>query len=225
MNILLIEDEHNVASFITKGLEEEGMKVTASHNGEEGLGLALNGKYDLIILDLILPGLDGLDVCKNLREEKGNETPIIMLTALDSTENIVTGLNTGADDYLPKPFKFQELLARIQAITRRAQKNSNHRVLSFEDLSLNLDTKVVERSGKIIKLTAREFTLLEFFMRNPQKVLSRLEIFQHVWEVNFDLGTNIIDVYVNYLRNKVDKSFSDRLIHTVVGMGYVMKKE
>lgn len=225
MNILLIEDEHNVASFITKGLEEEGMNVTVSHNGEEGLGLALKGKYDLIILDLILPGLDGLDVCKNLREEQGNETPVIMLTALDNTENIVTGLNTGADDYLPKPFKFQELLARIQAITRRAQKNSNHRVLSFEDLSLNLDTKVVERAGTIIKLTAREFTLLEFFMRNPQKVLSRLEIFQHVWEVNFDLGTNIIDVYVNYLRNKVDKGFPVRLIHTVVGMGYVMKKE
>ncbi|MCC5929038.1 MAG: response regulator transcription factor [Cyclobacteriaceae bacterium] len=225
MNILLIEDEHNVASFITKGLEEEGMKVTVSHNGEEGLGLALKGKYDLIILDLILPGLDGLDVCKNLREEKGNETPVIMLTALDSTENIVAGLNTGADDYLPKPFKFQELLARIQAITRRVQKNSNHRVLTFEDLSLNLDTKVVERAGKIIKLTAREFTLLEYFMRNPQKVLSRLEIFQHVWEVNFDLGTNIIDVYVNYLRNKVDKGFPIRLIHTVVGMGYVMKKD
>ncbi|MGF1638368.1 MAG: response regulator transcription factor [Cyclobacteriaceae bacterium] len=225
MKILLIEDEVNVASFIQKGLEEEGMGVNLAHDGMTGLNMAINNKYDLIILDLILPGMDGMDVCKKLRLEQNQRTPIIMLTALNNTDNLVAGLNAGADDYIPKPFKFKELLARVQAVSRRAKNLLPDSTLRFSDLTMNLDTKIVQRNGTTLKLTAREFSLLHYFMRNPERVLSRLEIFENVWEVNFDLGTNIIDVYVNYLRNKVDKGFSERLIHTMVGMGYVLKQE
>jgi DNA-binding response OmpR family regulator len=225
MRILVIEDEPSVSSFIKKGLEEQGMEVMQAFDGETGLSLLMDKKFDLVILDVILPKANGLDVCKTIRERVSRSLPVIMLTALSSTNNVVKGLETGADDYLAKPFKFQELLARIRALVRRANPSQIENVLAFADLELNLDTKTVKRGGIQISLTAKEFMLLEFFLKNPNRVISRAEILENVWDVNFDLGTNIIDVYVNYLRNKVDKGFSEKLIHTVVGMGYMLRRE
>lgn len=224
MKILVIEDEQSVSSFIRKGLEEQGYEVTAAYDGTMGLRAVFQQRFDLIILDIILPGMNGLEVCKKLREEGGTSVPILMLTALGATEDIVTGLDAGADDYLRKPFKFKELLARVRALTRRKTLSVATKQLQVADLEMDLDRKLVSRGDKPVKLTAKEFNLLEYLIRNKGRVVSRVDILENVWEVNFDLGTNVIDVYVNYLRNKIDKNYSPKLIHTVVGMGYVLKE-
>ena len=224
MKILVIEDEQSVSSFIRKGLEEQGYEVTQAYDGSMGFRAAFQKSFDLIILDIILPGMNGLEVCKKLREEGETAVPILMLTALGATDDVVTGLDAGADDYLGKPFKFKELLARVRALTRRKSLTTTTKQLQVADLEVDLDRKMVSRGDKPIKLTAKEFNLLEYLIRNKGRVVSRVDILENVWEVNFDLGTNVIDVYVNYLRNKIDKNFSPKLIHTVVGMGYVLKE-
>ena len=224
MNILLIEDEANVSAFIKKGLEEESYHVDVAFDGLTGKELALQEVYDLILLDLILPGINGLEVCRILREME-IETPILMLTALGSTENIVSGLRTGADDYLVKPFKFNELLARVKALIRRYQNRTTiNPVIEIGGLELNDETKEVKRFGKIIKLTAMEFSLLQYLMNNRGIVKSRYQIIEAVWGNTYDNCSNVVDVYINYLRNKMDKDFSPKLIHTVTGMGYILKE-
>lgn len=224
--ILLIEDEANVASFISKGLGEQGYDVTVANDGESGFRAATQGDFNLIILDVILPGRNGMDICRDLRKAKGFGTPILMVTALGTTEQVVKGLETGADDYLTKPFKFQELLARVKVLQRRANAPAaSNNELTYADVSVNLNTRKVYRDTKEVRLSNREFDLLVYMMRNPGRVLNRTEILQHVWEVNFDMGTNVTDVYVNYLRNKIDKEFGSRLIHTVVGKGYMLQSE
>lgn len=221
MRVLLIEDEPSVSSFIRKGLEEHGMLVVQAFDGVTGLNLAIREEFDVIILDLIMPGMNGMEVCRQLREHRGYATPVLMLTALGTTDDIVDGLNTGADDYLPKPFKFRELVARLQALTRRKKATGN--LLKAADLVLNRETKEVLRNKKPITLTAREFRLLEYLLINKNRVLSRADILENVWDVNHDLGTNVVDVYINYLRKKVDSGFSPPLIKTIVGMGYTIK--
>jgi two-component system, OmpR family, copper resistance phosphate regulon response regulator CusR len=223
MNILLIEDEVNVSAFIKKGLEEESFHVDVAFDGYTGKKLALQEAYDIIILDIILPQINGLEVCRMLREEK-IETPILMLTALGSTDNIVTGLKTGADDYLIKPFKFKELLARIDALIRRNQNRTINPVFNFAGLELNDFSKEVRRNGQLIKLTAREFSLLQYFVNNIGIVKSRTQILDSVWGNAYDNNSNVVDVYVNYLRNKIDKDYSPKLIHTITGMGYIFKE-
>lgn len=223
MNILLIEDEVNVSAFIKKGLEEESFHVDVAFDGYTGKKLALLEAYDLILLDLILPHINGLEVCSMLREEK-ILTPILMLTALGSTDNIVTGLKIGADDYLIKPFKFKELLARIDALIRRNQNRIINPVFKSGGLELNDSTKEVKRNGHVIKLTAREFSLLQYFMSNMGYVKSRMQIMESVWGNSYYNNSNVVDVYVNYLRNKIDKDFTPKLIHTVTGMGYIFKE-
>jgi two-component system, OmpR family, copper resistance phosphate regulon response regulator CusR len=221
MKILVIEDEYKVASFIKKGLEESGFPVDLAMDGPTGEEKALNEFYNLIILDINLPGINGIDLCRNIRKEK--QTPVLMLTALGTIDDKVNGLDSGADDYLVKPFEFRELLARIRALTRRVSEPETP-VYRIADLELNIVKKTVSRAGISIDLTAREFTLLEYFLKNKERVLSRAELAEHVWSLNFDTGTNIIDVYINYLRRKVDRDFSPRLIHTIVGMGYVLRE-
>lgn len=224
--VLVIEDEHNVAAFIQKGLKEAGFEVFLAYNGEQGFELLQQKQIDLIILDVILPGVDGLEISRKIRNSGPEGVPILMLTALGSTENVVKGLDNGADDYLVKPFKFQELLARIRALTRRrGQVNGNFDKLAVLDLELNRDAKSVSRAGNEIKLTSTEFRLLEYLLLNKNKVLSRIDILENVWDINFNLGTNVVDVYVNYLRNKIDKDYNPRLIQTVIGMGYIIKEE
>jgi DNA-binding response OmpR family regulator len=224
VKILLIEDEPKVAAFIKKGLEEEQHQVEVAYDGEIGHKAIMQHDYDVIIMDVMLPYMNGLQLSKSIRDQ-GIRTPVIMLTALNTTPDIVDGLNAGADDYLAKPFHFSELLARTNALHRRtAEFKASASKLNFMDLTLDLDTKTATRESKEIILTAKEYALLELFMKNCNKVLSRAFIAQTVWGLDFDSGTNTIDVYINYLRNKIEKGFSgDRLIHTVVGMGYVMK--
>lgn len=225
INILVVEDEPKVAAFIKEGLEEESYHVTVAYDGHFGLKLASEHQYDMIILDLMLPYINGLDICTQLRE-RGNMTPILMLTALGTTEDKVTGLDAGADDYLVKPFEYKELLARIRAITKRGTKNeTTTSTLSIADLNMNLDAKTVTRSSKYIELTAKEFLLLEYFLRNKGRVISRSEIAEKVWGIGFDTGTNVIDVYVNFLRKKIDKHHDIKLIHTIIGMGYTLRVE
>jgi two-component system, OmpR family, copper resistance phosphate regulon response regulator CusR len=222
MKILLVEDEPNVASFIKEGLEEHHFEVDVAADGMIGRNLALNNFYDLIILDIILPYVNGLELCKEIREKK-NEIPVLILTALGSIEDKLEGFHLGADDYVVKPFEFKELLARINVITNRATKQSQKSSsLHIADLILNTDGKTVFRNNIKIELTAKEFALLEYFMINKGKVLNRSEIAENVWNINFDTGTNIIDVYVAYLRKKIDKNFSVKLIHTVFGMGFML---
>lgn len=224
--LLLIEDEQNVAAFIKKGLVEEGYEVLLAYDGPTGLDLLSQHPVDLVILDVILPGKSGLDICQQIRSGDFPAVPVLMLTALGSTNNVVKGLDSGADDYLTKPFKFQELLARIRALLRRNRRaGATHRTLAIADLELNRDTKVAFRAGREIKLTATEYRLLEYFLKNPRRVLSRIDLLENVWDINFDMGTNVVDVYVNYLRKKMDKGFSGKLIHTVIGMGYILKEE
>ncbi len=224
-NILLIEDEQNVSSFIKKGLEEENYSVYVVYDGQTGLEVLYQNLIDVIILDIILPGINGFEVCHNIRQKGYQEVPILMLTALGSTENVVRGLDMGADDYLVKPFKFKELLARVKALGRR--KNLTipvHRQIRISDLVLDLDAKMVSRAGLEIKLTSTEYRLLEYLLINQRRVVSRVDILENVWDINFDMGTNVVDVYVNYLRNKIDKGFEPKLIQTVIGMGYVLKE-
>jgi heavy metal response regulator len=223
MRILVIEDEKKVATFIKKGLVEEHYAVDTAFDGEEGLYLSEINEYDLIVLDLMIPKIDGFGVLKKIRERKDN-VPILVLTAKDSVEDTVRGLDAGCDDYLTKPFAFAELLARIRALLRRDKKEKES-VLRIADLSLSVVTHKVTRQGKEIELTSKEYALLEYFMRNPEKVLTRTMISEHVWDYHFDSNTNVIDVYVNYLRKKIDKDFDPKLIHTIRGIGYMMKRE
>lgn len=221
MKVLVVEDEPGVSSFIKKGLEENGIQVTQAFDGTTGLKMAQRNKFDVVILDIIMPEMNGLEVCSRLRTEFGNDISILMLTASGTTEDIVDGLNTGADDYLVKPFKFRELLARVEALSRRGVQTP--RILRVGDLELNSDTKETRRQDKRIELTAREFRLLEHLLRNRNKVVSRIEILENVWDVNHDLGTNVVEVYINYLRKKIDHGFANPLIKTVVGMGYTIR--
>ncbi|QDA58656.1 response regulator transcription factor [Hymenobacter jejuensis] len=224
MKILLVEDEPKVSAFIRRGLEEENFEVEVAYDGHFGRQLALSRTYDLVILDVILPNISGFDVLSAIRAQD-QQIPVLMLTALGTTTDKLQGFDGGADDYLVKPFDFQELLARVRALTRRRGGETKGAVLTLADLTLDTAAKTVTRGGQPIKLTAREFGLLELFMRHKGRVLSRAEIAENSWEDAFDSGSNVIDVYVNYLRNKVDKSFPKKLIHTVVGMGYVMREE
>ncbi|MDM1295463.1 response regulator transcription factor [Sphingobacterium sp. N143] len=225
MELLLIEDEPSVISLIERGLKEEGYNISIAMDGYTGLKMAGLNHYDLILLDVMLPGMNGLDVCRNIRMAN-NEVPIIILTALNQTEDIVEAFDRDADDYLTKPFRLEELKARINRYNRKSktvieQKN----VLTFDDLQLDRDSKSVQRGGSPIILTATEFRLLEFLMLNRNKVLTRIDILEEVWGMDVDLSTNVVDVYVNYLRKKIDKQFSRKLIHTVIGMGYVIRHE
>lgn len=226
MKILIIEDEANVASFISRGLKEEGHDASIAMDGITGLEMLARHQFDCLILDIMLPGINGMEICRKLRESN-NGIPILMLTALGTTENIVSGLNTGADDYLVKPFKFSELLARIEAVTRRREKTvaGSGNLLRMEDLEIDIAFKTVKRGNEKITLTATEFKLLEYLMRNKGIVLSRMSILENVWDINTDMNTNVVDVYINYLRKKVDKGHAVKLIHTMVGMGYVLRKE
>lgn len=223
LKILLIEDEVKTLNLIKEGLEENNAQVDIAYDGQMGLTLAERNEYSLIISDIILPEINGLTLCKTLREG-GNNTPILLLTALGTTQDIITGLDSGADDYLSKPFEFSELKARIRALTRRGNAviQRSH-VLRVADLELNVDTKAVRRGDKEITLTAKEFSLLEFFMNNVGRVISKVELAEKIWDITFDTGTNVIEVYVNFLRKKIDKDFDVKLIHTQIGMGYVMK--
>jgi two-component system, OmpR family, copper resistance phosphate regulon response regulator CusR len=223
-NILVIEDEVNVSSFIKKGFEEEGHFVDVAYDGALGLNLACSKEYDVIVLDVVLPQINGLEVCKRYRENHGFSVPILMLTALGTTNDIVKGLQAGADDYLIKPFEFKELVARINVLLRHKGIGYTAKSYQIADLILNTETKIVTRSGITILLTLREFRLLEFLISNTHRVLSRTSIIENVWGSNMDLNTNIVEVYINYLRNKIDKKFPVKLIHTVVGMGYVLKE-
>ncbi|MCB2407984.1 response regulator transcription factor [Hymenobacter lucidus] len=225
MKILLVEDEPKVASFLHKGLTEQTHAVDIATDGVTGLRLALSNPYDLLILDNLLPGLSGLDVCRQVRTQNSS-VPILMLTALGETDDKIRGLDAGADDYLVKPFAFQELLARIRALVRRRHEGpTGDTVLRLVDLTLDPSRKLVQRAGQPIQLTAREFALLEYLLRNQGRVVSRVDILEQVWETSFDTGSNVIDVYINFLRKKVDKDFTPKLIHTLVGMGYVMREE
>jgi DNA-binding response OmpR family regulator len=221
MRVLVIEDEQKMADLIKRGLEEEGMEVETAYDGESGLEAAKSGNHDLIVLDLGLPGRDGLEISHELRES-GLKTPILILTAQDSTEMKVRGLDSGADDYLTKPFAFAEMLARIRALLRRTQSEDTTK-LQIGDLILNLINRRVSRAGNEVQLTNKEFSLLEYFMRHPDEILSRETLSEKVWEETFDTLTNVIDVYINYLRNKVDRHYEPKLIHTVRGIGYMFK--
>jgi len=223
MKILVVEDEERVAQFIQKGLKEEGHAVDVAYDGEDGGFLAEVNDYDLIILDLMLPKKNGLQTCKEIRDH-GVNTPVLMLTARDSVEDKVRGLDAGADDYLAKPFAFEELLARVRALLRR-QSESKTPTLKIADLELDPMSRQVTRSGKPIRLTTKEYALLEYLLRNPKKVLSRTLIGEHVWDMNFDPESNVIDVYVSHLRTKVDKGFEPPLIHTLRGQGYILSDD
>ncbi len=220
MRILLVEDEKNVAAFIKKGLEEEAYTVDIGENGTEGLLMATTADFDLIILDVMLPGLNGIELCKTLRG-KGINKPILMLTAVDSVERKVEGLESGADDYLVKPFAFSELIARIKALLRRTPDIVSE--LSLDDLRIDLLARRVYRGKREIILTHKEFSLLEYLLRNKDRILSRTQIIENVWGYDFTPGTNIVDVHIKSLREKVDAGFERKLIHTVRGTGYIMK--
>ncbi len=221
MRILIVEDEHKIANSIKKGLEQESYAVDVAYDGEAGFDLASSEEYDVIVLDLMLPKMDGLTICKKLRTEEDNHTPILILTAKSDVEDKVEGLNTGADDYLSKPFAFSELLARIKALTRRPR-NALNSILTSDDLSLNTITFEVKRGDKKITLSKTEFALLEFLMRHKSQIITKEQIINHVWEYDSDILPNTVEVYVGYLRNKIDKKFRDRksLIQTVRGFGY-----
>jgi len=221
-NILLIEDEKKVSKFIKQGLEEEGFIVETAFNGEEGFLKSADNKFSLIILDVMLPKMDGFEVLEKIRANK-NHTPVLMLTAKDALSDKVTGLNLGADDYLTKPFAFEELLARIKSLLRRGEIKSTQ--MKVADLELDTVRHKAKRNGDEIELTSREYALLEFFMRNKNQIVTRETISEKIWNINFDTGTNVIDVYVNHLRQKIDGNYDKKLIHTVRGAGYVMKED
>jgi len=222
MRILVVEDEKKVADFIKRGLEEEEFEVDIASDGEEGVSMGENVTYDLILMDIMLPKKDGLSAIREIRD-KQITTPILCLTAKDTVDDIVAGLDVGSDDYLTKPFAFAELVARVKALIRRGSQDRGAE-LSFADLRLDPVAHRVWRSDKEIDLTSKEYALLEYFIRNANLVLTRNMIAEHVWDYTFDSFTNIIDVYVNYLRKKVDKNFEKKLIHTVRGVGYVLKE-
>jgi DNA-binding response OmpR family regulator len=221
MKILIVEDEPKVASFIKKGLEESNYEAEIAYDGISGYNLSQQFHYDLFILDVIIPGISGLDLCQKLKMQNP-DIPILMLTALGTTDDKLIGFDAGADDYMIKPFEFRELLARIKVLLKTANKVSDlSNKLIYGDLELDLNRKTVKRGTAQMELTAKEFSLIEYFMRNSGRVLSRNDIAEKVWDVRFDSGTNVVDVYVNFLRKKIDKGFDKKLIHTKVGFGYI----
>lgn len=225
LNILLIEDEYGVSSFIKRGLEENHYHVTLAYEGRMGLSMALEKDFDIILLDVILPQINGFEICAELKKFK-QEIPIIMLSALSTIKDKITGFDHGVDDYLTKPFHFDELLARINVLTRRRNLNTTPDLIyKAGDLSMDAYRKTVKRSDQEIVLTVKEYTLLEYLLVNKNKVISRTKIAEAVWGIGFNRGTNLIDVYINYLRSKIDKGFPTPLIHTVIGMGYILKDE
>ncbi len=223
MRVLIVEDDIAVSSFIKKGLDEKGFITEQVYDGKMALKLLNQNKYDILLFDNILPNMNGIELCKSVKETVNEHTPIIMLTALSTTEDIVEGLESGADDYITKPFKFKELVARIHAVTRRKESNKKSSIIKLGDLEIDHTAKSVKREGNKIQLTAKEYHLLYYLAMNKNKVVSRVDILENVWDVNFDFGTNIIDVYVSYLRNKIDKNYEEKFIQTVVGMGYMLK--
>jgi two-component system copper resistance phosphate regulon response regulator CusR len=225
IKILLIEDEPKTVQSLKQGLEENNYDVSIAYDGNMGKQLALTHTYQLIVSDIIIPGINGLDLCKELRAQ-GIQTPILMLTALSTTDDKLNGFEAGADDYLPKPFDFKEFLARVKALIKRSNQTIlDAQVLKFGDLEMDLNSSLVSRAGQMIHLTSKEFQLLEYFLRNQEKVISKAEIAENIWEVEDENSSNLIEVYVNYLRKKVDKGFSSKLIHTQFGMGYILRQE
>ncbi len=221
MRILIVEDEKKTAEFLRKGLVEEQYAVDLFNDGNDGAFWALENEYDLIVLDIMLPGKDGITICRELREA-GIATPVLMLTARDAVEDKVKGLDVGADDYLPKPFAFDELLARIRALLRRSRQYRTS-TLKIADLELDPAARQVKRAGKEITLTGKEYALLEYLLRNKNSVVSETRIIGHVWDMNYDPGTNVVNVYIHHLRNKIDKDFEPKLLHTIRGAGYVIR--
>ncbi len=226
IKILLIEDERKIADTLSKGLKEHSYHVVTAYDGKIGLRLFESASFNLVITDINLPGINGYDLCKIIRS-RNQHIPVIMLTALNTTDDKIEGFDAGADDYLVKPFEFKELLVRIRALLKRTmnQQLPTGNILKVGDLELNVDSKEITRNGRHIQLTAKEFQLLEYLMRNRNRVVSRADIAEKVWELDFDTKTNVIDVYVNFLRKKVDRGFEGKLIHTQVGMGYIMKEK
>lgn len=226
LHVLIIEDEKKIADSIARGLKELQYEVTTAYDGSLGLRLFENGHFNIVITDINIPGLNGYELCKRIRQ-RNKLVPIIMLTALSATDDKIEGFDSGADDYIVKPFEFRELVVRVRSLLKRTviQQIPVGNILRVADLEMNIDSKKVTRGGKAIQLTAKEFQLLEYFMRNRNRVLSRGDIAEKVWELDFDTRTNVIDVYINFLRKKIDKDFEQKLIHTQVGMGYVMKEE
>ncbi|MCF8373033.1 MAG: response regulator transcription factor [Bacteroidales bacterium] len=222
MKVLVVEDEPKVSAFIKQGLEEHGYEVDIAYDGSIGERMALKGNYNIILLDVIIPYQNGIELCKKIRAED-NEVPILMLSALGTTDDKLIGFDVGVDDYLVKPFNFSELLARIKALTKRGRGISQKaNTLQVANLQLSIENKEAIRDNKKIDLTAKEFSLLEYLMRNQGKVLTRMEIAENVWDIKFDTGTNVVDVYINILRKKIDKDFDPKLIKTRIGMGYVI---
>ena len=219
--VLIVEDEENMVSFIQMELKYEGYEVDVADNGRLAVSMALENNYDIILLDLMLPGINGLEVCRRIRKEK--DTPIIMLTARDSVMDKVTGLQTGADDYLAKPFAIEELLARMEVILRRVKKSNKESEIKFKDITLDIEGRIVKKNDEIIELTNTEFQLLLSFMRNKNRVLTREVLLNSVWGYNSEAETNIVDVYVRYVRNKLDKLDKEKYIQTVRGVGCVMR--
>lgn len=225
MRILLVEDESSVAAFLHQGLSEQGYTVDLAADGMLALRRAQATRYDCLILDQLLPGLGGLEVCRQVRAHDAG-VPILMLTALGETDDKIRGLDAGADDYLVKPFAFEELLARLRAlIRRRTEAPAPAAPLYLADLILDPAAKRVTRAGQAVQLTAREFALLEYLLRHQNRVVGRADLLEHVWDLSSDTGSNVVDVYINFLRKKIDKNFETKLIHTLVGMGYMMKSE
>lgn len=223
MRILVVEDENAIAQFILQGLREADFAVDMVRNGQDGLDYAFNAEYDLIVLDIMLPGIDGLTMLRTLRK-KGYTTPVLLLTARDTVEDRVTGLDAGADDYLTKPFAFPELLARVRALLRRPPLQTGT-ILQLADLEMDTVTREVRRSGQLIELSQREYTLLNYMLRHPRQVLTRTQIAEHIWNFDFVSDSNVVDVYIGYLRRKIDRGFTPALIHTVRGVGYRISAE
>ncbi|HAY3553039.1 response regulator transcription factor [Elizabethkingia meningoseptica] len=225
-HILLIEDDDRLSKLIAKGLQEAEFDISIAYDGASGLKLATQKDFDLVVTDIVLPKKDGLDFCKEIKNLKPN-LPVVMLTALGTTDDKLEGFDAGADDYLTKPFEMRELVARIRVLLKRfsLQKQQQVFVLKYEGIEMNLEQKTVSRNRTPVKLTPKEFNLLKFMLENTERVLSRSEIAEKVWETHFDTGTNFIDVYINYLRKKIDKDFETKLIHTKAGMGFILKKD
>ena len=224
MRLLIVEDDVKIAALIEKGMREAGFEVEVCHDGNSGLAQGLTGRYDAAVIDIMLPGLDGLQVIEQLREQRVS-TPVLILSARQSVDDRIRGLQRGGDDYMVKPFSFNELLARIQALIRRDKKQGEPTTLEYEDLSMDLLRREVRRQGEKIELPAKEYALLEYLMRHPENIVSKTSILEQVYEYSFDPQTNVVDVLVCRLRNKIDRDFQQKLIHTVRGMGYVLKSE
>jgi len=224
MKLLIVEDEPNLLSILRKGFAENNNDVSVALDGKTALEMIQNYTFDVVILDVMLPDINGIEICRRLRADK-NFVPVLLLTALGTSENIVTGLNAGADDYLVKPFKFGELDARVNALNRRAnQETEKVDTIIIGDLEINSQAKTVKREGEPIVLTAKEFKLLYYLAKNTGRIVSRDQILDNVWDINFDMNTNVVDVYINYLRKKIDKPFTTKLIHTMKGLGYVIQE-